>query len=33
MLDDLIEFLFYKPGGKKELDTQKIAGLLTKTIS
>mgnify|MGYP003109352913 CR=1 FL=1 len=28
MLDDLIEFLFYKPGGKKELDTQKIAGLL-----
>ncbi len=28
MLDDLIEFLFYKPGGKKELDTQKVAGLL-----
>ena len=28
MLDDLIEFLFYKPGDKKELDTQKVAGLL-----
>tara|TARA_E500000305_G_scaffold24674_2_gene18697 strand:+ start:4552 stop:6405 length:1854 start_codon:yes stop_codon:yes gene_type:complete len=28
MLNDLIEFLFYKPGDKKELDTQKVAGLL-----